>query len=164
MYEKLDADRQRPYLACIETMEGWMTYKELNAAVMILGGAGISAWVAWQAVIEPASDLESVAWRLLYAIGLNILINIVLMIGAAIAIGIAQREDLKDERSDERDRAIFDRSLRNGYFAVSLGGLAVIVVLAFGHGPIVATYALFAALMLGGLIDPVSRLVYYRIG
>jgi hypothetical protein len=141
-----------------------VTYKELNAVVMILGGVGISAWVAWRAVSDPAPNLESVAWRLLYAIGLNILINIVLMILATIAVSIAQRQELKDERADERDRAVTDRSLRNGYFAVSLGGLAVIVVLAFGHGPVVAAYALFAALMLGGLIDPVSRLVYYRIG
>jgi hypothetical protein len=141
-----------------------MTYKELNAAVMILSGASIAAWVAWQAVTAPASDLESVAWRLLYAIGLNIIINIALMIVATILVSIAQRAELKDERADERDRSISDRSLRNGYFAVSVGGLAVIIMLAMGQGPIVAAYALFGVLMLGGLIDPVSRLVYYRIG
>lgn len=141
-----------------------MTYKELNAAVMILSGAGIAAWVAWQAMTVPAPDLESVAWRLLYAIGLNIIINIALMIVATILVSIAQRAELKDERADERDRSISDRSLRNGYFAVSIGGLAVIIMLALGQGPIVAAYALFGVLMLGGLIDPVSRLVYYRVG
>jgi hypothetical protein len=145
-------------------MEGWMTYKELNAAVMILCGVGVAAWVGWQAVVVPVADLESVAWRLLYAIGLNIIINIVLMILATIAVSIAQRDELKDERADERDRAISDKSMRNGYFAVSIGGLAVIVTLAMGQGPDVAAYVLFAALMIGGLIDPVSRLVYYRIG
>jgi len=141
-----------------------MTYKELNAAVMIVSGAGIAAWVGWQAVTEPAPDLESVAWRLLYAIGLNIVINIVLMILATIVVSIAKREELKDERADERDRSISDKSLRNGYFAVSIGGLAVIIALAMGQGPIVAAYALFAVLMVGGLTDPVSRLVYYRVG
>lgn len=141
-----------------------MTYKELNAAVMILGGIAIAAWVAWQAVADPAPDLESIALRLLYAIGLNILINIVLMILATVVVSIAQREELKDERADERDRAITDRSMRNGYFAVSLGGLAVIVLLALGQGPVVAAYMLFGALLIGGLVDPVSRLVYYRIG
>lgn len=141
-----------------------MTYKELNAGVMILCGAGVAAWVAWQAVTAPASDLESVAWRLLYAIGLNILINIVLMILATIVVSVARREELKDERADERDRAITDKSLRNSYFAVSIGGLAVIIVLAMGQGPIVAAYLLFTGLMIGGLIDPISRLVYYRIG
>jgi hypothetical protein len=145
-------------------MESAMTYKELNAGVMILCGAGVAAWVAWQAATVPAPDLESVAWRLLYAIGLNIIINIVLMILATIVVSIAQREELKDEGADERDRAIADKSLRNGYFALSIGGLAVIVTLAMGQGPIVAAYALFAALMIGGLIDPVSRLVYYRVG
>ena len=141
-----------------------MTYKELNASVMILCGAGVAAWVAWQAVTTPVPDLESVAWRLLYAIGLNIIINIVLMILATIVVSIAQREELKDERADERDRAITDKGLRNAYFAVSIGGLAVIVALAMGQGPIVAAYLLFAVLMVGGLIDPISRLVYYRVG
>ena len=141
-----------------------MTYKELNAAVMILCGAGVAAWVAWQAVMVPAPDLESVAWRLLYAIGLNIIINIVLMVLATIVVSVSRREELKDERADERDQAITDRSMRNAYFAVSVGGLAVIVLLAMGQGPIVAAYALFAALMVGGLIDPISRLVYYRVG
>ena len=141
-----------------------MTYKDLNAGVMILCGAGVAAWVVWQAVTAPAPDLESVAWRLLYAIGLNILINIVLMILATIVVSVARREELKDERADERDRAITDKSLRNSYFAVSIGGLAVIIALAMGQGPIVAAYLLFAGLMIGGLIDPISRLVYYRIG
>lgn len=141
-----------------------MTYKELNAAVMILSGAGIAAWVAWQAVNDPAPDLVSVAWRLLYAIGFTILINIACMIIATIAVSIARREELKDERADERDRAINDRSMRNSYFALSVGGLGVIVAMALGQGPIVAAYGLFAVLLIGGLIDPISRLVYYRIG
>ncbi|MDP3316471.1 MAG: hypothetical protein Q8M47_10455, partial [Devosia sp.] len=83
-----------------------MTYKELNAVVMILCGVGVAAWVGWQAAVVPVANLESVAWRLLYAIGLNIIINIVLMILATIAVSIAQRDELKDERADERDRAI----------------------------------------------------------
>lgn len=151
-------------MSAIELMEGRMTYKELNAAVMILCGLGVAAWVAFEAGSSPATDVETVAWRLLYAIGINILVNIALMIVATIAVSIAQSEELKDERADERDRAVADRSMRNGYFAVSIGGLAVIVTLAMGQGPIVAAYLLFGALVIGGLIDPVSRLVYYRIG
>jgi hypothetical protein len=144
-------------------MEAEMTYKELNAAMMIVSGAGIAAWVAWQAVNDPVPDLVSVAWRLLYAIGFTILVNIVLIIVATIVVSIARREEFKDERADERDRAINDRSMRNSYFALSVGGLAVIVAMALGQGPIVAAYGLFAVLLIGGLIDPISRLVYYRI-
>ena len=140
-----------------------MTYKELNAAVMILSGAGIAAWVAWQALSDPAPDLVSVAWRLLYAIGFTIIINIVLIILATIVVSIARREELKDERADERDRDINDRRMRNSYFSLSVGGLGVIVSMALGQGPIVAAYGLFAVLLIGGLIDPISRLVYYRI-
>jgi hypothetical protein len=145
-------------------MEALMTYKELNAVMMIVSGAGIAAWVAWQAVNDSAPDLVSVAWRLLYAIGFTILVNIVLIIVATIVVSIARREEFKDERADERDRAINDRSMRNSYFALSVGGLAVIVAMALGQGPIVAAYGLFAVLLVGGLIDPISRLVYYRIG
>ena len=141
-----------------------MTYKELTALVMILSGVGIATWVAWQAMTAPAPDVVSVAWRLLYAIGFTILINIALMIIATIVVSIAQRQELMDERADERDRAINDRSMRNSYFALSFGGLGVIVALALGQDPVFTAYALFAVLMIGGLVDPVSRLVYYRIG
>ena len=40
----------------------------------------------------------------------------------------------------------------------------VFEALAFGADPTFAVYALFAAPMLGGTTDAVSRLVYYRIG
>jgi hypothetical protein len=141
-----------------------MTYKELNAAVMIATGMATAAWVLWQGRTNPVTDLESVAWRLLYAVGFNIIINIVVMIVATIVVSIVQREELKDERADERDRAIADKSMRNAYFAVSVGGLTVIIMLAAGFGPIAAAYSLFSVLVVGGLIDPISRLVYYRIG
>lgn len=141
-----------------------MTYKELNAAVMILTGAATAAWVLWLGRTDPVTDLDSVAWRLLYAIGFNIIINIVVMIAATIVVSIAQREELRDERADERDRAIANKAMRNAYFAVSVGGLTVIIMLAMGFGPVAAVYSLFAVLVVGGLIDPISRLVYYRIG
>src|SRR3569623_749420 len=141
-----------------------MTYKELNAAVMILSGGAIAAWVVWQELVVPAGDVQLLAQRLLWAIGITIVVNIVLMIVATIVVSIAQREELKDERADERDRAITDRGMRNAYFVVSVGGLAVIVLLALGQGPIVTAYVLFGVLMVGGLTDPISRLVYYRIG
>ena len=141
-----------------------MSYKELEAGVMVVSSIGVAAWVAWRAVVEPVGDVESVAWRLLYAIGFTILINIALMIVASIAVSIARREELKDERADERDRSISDRSMRNSYFVVSIGGLAVIIGLAMGFDASAAAYALFGALLLGGVADPISRLVYYRIG
>jgi len=141
-----------------------MTYKELNAAVMILSGGAIAAWVVWQELVVPAGDVQLLAQRLLWAIGITIVVNIVLMIVATIVVSIAQREELKDEGADERDRAITDRGMRNAYFVVSVGGLAVIVLLALGQGPIVTAYVLFGVLMVGGLTDPISRLVYYRIG
>ncbi|MGV3490474.1 MAG: hypothetical protein ACO1OG_04050 [Devosia sp.] len=141
-----------------------MTYKELNAAVMVVTSLAVAGWVWWQAMVDPAPDAQALAWRLLYAIGVNILINIAVMIIATIAVSIVQREELKDERADERDRIISDKSMRNGYFAVSIAGLGVIIGLALGYDATAAAYALFGALMLGGVIDPISRLVYYRIG
>lgn len=141
-----------------------MTFKELNAAMMVVSSIGIGAWVAWQAVSAPLANAESVAWRLLYAIGFTILINIGLMIVATIVVSIAQREELKDEQADERDRMVSDRSQRNGYFVTSVGGLGVLIGLAMGWDAGTAAYALFGVLLLGGAADPVSRLVYYRIG
>ena len=46
---------------------------------------------------------------------------------------------------------------------VVLAALTLLAV-AFGIDPILAIYGLFAAPMLGGVTDAVSRLVYYRIG
>lgn len=141
-----------------------MTFKEWNAVIMIATSAIIAAWVVFESLSNPAVGLAAVAGRLVWAIGLSILLNILLVIGMAIAVSIARREEFKDERADERDRAVNDRSMRNGYFVASITGLVCLVVLAAGADPALAIYTLFGGLMLAGVADAASRLVYYRLG
>lgn len=141
-----------------------MSFKEWTAVISILSAGVISGWVLQQAQAEPLTELSAVAMRLLWAIGAVIVLNIVAMIVFSILASIATGREVKDERADERDRAIAMRSMRNAYFVASIGGLGFLVLLAFGFAPALAVYALFGALMLAGVTDSVSRLVYYRLG
>lgn len=141
-----------------------MTFKEWDAVIMIASGVVVSAWVLVQAMTEPAPDLATVAMRLVSAIGATIVVNIVAVIVTTILVSIARREEFKDEKADERDRAIVAKSMRNAYFVASITGLVCLLMLAFGVEPALAIYALFGGLMLAGVLDAGSRLVYYRIG
>lgn len=141
-----------------------MTYKEWNAVIMIAGSAIIAVWVIFESMTNPAVGAAAIAGRLVWAIGLNIVLNIVLVIAMAILVSIARREEFKDERADERDLAVNARSMRNGYFIASIAGLVCLIVFAMGADPGLALYTLFGGLMLAGVADAASRLVYYRIG
>lgn len=141
-----------------------MTFKEWNAVIMIAGAAIIGAWVIFEATTNPAVGAAAIAGRLVWAIGFNIILNIVLVIALAIGVSIARREEFKDERADERDRSVNARSMRNGYFVASIAGLVCLVVFAMGADPGLALYTLFGGLMLAGVADAASRLVYYRLG
>ncbi|WP_332685953.1 hypothetical protein [Devosia sp.] len=141
-----------------------MTYKEMNAAVMLLGAVVIAAWVLTGAIGDPALSLSAVATRLCWAILASIVFNIVAIIVFTILISIAQGREFKDEQADERDRQVGDKAMRNAYAVASLGGLAALIVWALGYEVTAGVYVLFAGLMLAGATDGASRLVYYRIG
>ncbi|MEO6013760.1 MAG: hypothetical protein ABIQ30_09285 [Devosia sp.] len=143
-----------------------MTFKQWNAAIMIVGQILVTIWLArggWQL---PGVDqsIAGTAVKLLWVVGFMIAWNIVLAITIAILVGIVTRRELVDEPDDERDRVINLKASRNAYFAVSIGGLIALLLFALKIDPIVGVYVVFGALMLGGLADSASRLVYYRIG
>jgi hypothetical protein len=141
-----------------------MSYKEWTAVVQLVGGALALLWLAWDLLgggfqqTDPAAVALKLVWVIVAIIGFNI----VGMIVVAILVGIVKREELKDEKADERDRAINARSSRNGYVITSsLAALALLAV-AFGTDPVLAVYALFFAPLAGGLTAALSELVYYR--
>lgn len=144
--------------------EAEMSYKEWEAVVNVLGAIVIGAWVIFEALTNPATSVAEVAARLLWAILFVVLFNIAAMIVMTILVSIARREEFKDERADERDRAVGLKGMRNGYVVASIIGAASLFPLAWGYDPTVAAYVLFGGLMLAGVVDAVSRLVYYRIG
>jgi hypothetical protein len=143
-----------------------MSYKEWNAGILLVASLLISAWVAYDATYAGTfgAPVAHLAQTLIYAILISIGFNIVAVIAVTIGVSIARREQFKDERADERDRAVAAKSMRNAYFALSIGGAATLAVLAWGPGGNLGVYALFAALMLANATDSASRLYYYRIG
>ncbi|HEV2518811.1 MAG TPA: hypothetical protein VGV07_26425 [Devosia sp.] len=141
-----------------------MSYKEWEAVVGIIASIVIAAWVIFEALTNPPATVVTVASRLLWAILYGVLFNIAAMIVTAILVSIARRSEFKDEKADERDKAVGLRAMRNGYVIASITGIATLFYLAFGADPALAAYVLFGGLMLAGLVDSTSRLIYYRIG
>jgi hypothetical protein len=141
-----------------------MTFKEWTAVIQVGTGVVVGVWLWRDAEGVMPATIELAAQRTLWALGGVIVLNIVASIVIAILVSIAQGEELKDERSDERDHSVNSRGMRNAYIVASIGGLGVLIYLALGGNPPGAAYGIFGVLMLAGMTDAVSRLVYYRIG
>jgi hypothetical protein len=143
-----------------------MSFKEWTAVGQLIGQVLVVGWLVWDGMSGGGTGLDfaGVAVRLCWAIVAMIVLNIALTILSVIVGSILAGEELKDEKADERDHSIDARSGRNsGYVTSSAAGLSLLA-LALGVDPVFAVYALFAAPMLGGTTDALSRLVYYRLG
>jgi len=140
-----------------------LTFREWNALILLTGQALVSGWLAQDAMGREGS-LAEISSTLLWAIGLMVAFNVAGIVIVTVIVSLARREALKDEKADERDRAVIARSMRNAYFVLSIGGAGTLVLLALGATPVVAAYSLFAALMSAGATDSISTLVYYRTG
>ena len=142
-----------------------MSFKEWNAAIMATSAMLISAWVGWDAMQGGvAQTVDEAAWKMLWAIGYVLAFNIVVSIVLSILVSMASGEALRDEAADERDREVSARAMRNGYFLLSIGVGAVLVVQALGLDPVLGPYALFAISMAAGAVFAASQLIYYRLG
>lgn len=142
-----------------------MTNKEISAVVMVLSAIAISAWVVWDATTGGlAASVPEASWKMLWAIGYTIVVNIVAVIVGVIVVSIIQRETVSDERADERDQAVSNKAMRNGYFVLSVGVLGVLIWQALGLDPVLGPYALFGVSMLAGAVFAASQLAYYRLG
>jgi uncharacterized membrane protein len=141
-----------------------MTQKELEAWVMVLSAIVISGWVAWDAVNGGVpADLGAAARKMVWAIGYVIGFNIVAVIVGVIVVSIVSREVVRDERADERDLLVVNRSMRNGYFVLSIGVAGVLIWQALGLPAELGPYALFGISMLAGGVFAASQILYYRI-
>jgi hypothetical protein len=163
--EILDIAKRRLYLTAMSATEGSMSFKEWNAAMMLVGVAGIGAWLVYDLVsVGIGPGMAAVATKLLWAGAVMIGFNVVAAIGTAIVGSIATRKEFKDEAADERDKAVYARSLRNAYFVVSIGGLVTLFLMAFGYDPAIAAYSIFIAGTIAGGAGALSQLIYYRLG
>jgi Cu/Ag efflux pump CusA len=140
-----------------------MTFKEMMAGVQLLGVAVVGGWLGWDALNGGAvGSTVDIAVKLLWAVGAMIAFNIVGTIIATIVISIIQRAELRDEPSDERDHLVSAKSLRNSAIATSIAAALALIPLAMGAEASFAVYALFAAPVIGGTINALSELYYYR--
>ena len=141
-----------------------MTFKEMMAGVQIVGVVAVGGWLAWDVAGGGAlgADAAAIAVKLLWAVGAMIAFNIVGTIIATIVISIIQRSELRDEPSDERDDAISAKSQRNSAIATSILAALALIPLAMGADVNLAVYALFVAPVVGGTINAMSELYYYR--
>lgn len=140
-----------------------MTFKEMMAGVQLLGVVAIGGWLGWDALNGGATGTTAeVATKLLWAVGGMIGFNIVGTIIGAILVSIAQGAELRDEPADERDHAVAARSLRNSGIATSILAALALIPLALGVDANLAIYALFVAPVVGGTINALSELYYYR--
>ena len=140
-----------------------MSTKEIQAWVQVLGALVISGLVALQVNAAGfAPTISAAAWQMLWAILYSIGLSIVAVIVGVILVSIAQREEVKDERADERDRMINRQSMANAYFTLSIGVLGVLFWQAFGLEGEKVPYALFGISMLAGLVSGATQIVLYR--
>ncbi len=141
-----------------------MSMKEISAVVMVLSAIVISAWVGNDLLSNgPAGEMSAAAWEMLWAIGYVIVFNIIATIVGVIVVSIAQRQEVKDEATDERDRLINGKGMSAGYFVMSVGVLGVLVWQALGLAPNWVPYALFGVSMLAGGLFAAVQLVLYRM-
>lgn len=142
-----------------------MTQKELEAWVMVLSTIVISGWVAWDASRGGVpAELSGAAWKMVWAVGYSILFNIVAVIAGHILFAIfTGGRNISDDKTDERDRLINGKAMRNAYFVLSIGVLGVLIWQGLGLPAELGPYALFGISMLAGATYAVSQIVYYRI-
>ena len=141
-----------------------MSYKEMMAGIQLAGQVLVAIWLAYDLLMGGLVDatVMGVAIKLLWAIGAVIVFTIIATIIVTIVISAARREEFKDEPADERDLLIEATSQKWNAFATSIVAALALFPLAFGIDPVFAVYALFGAPMIGGTVNAIYQLYYYR--
>lgn len=145
-------------------MEGAVTYREWNAVIQLAGLVVVGGWLLMDAIGGSGTpEVAALGAKLLWAMAALIGFNVVAMVVVTVLVAVIAGETLRDERADERDRAVNARSCRDGYVVTSSAAALALLALALGVDPTFGIYALLVAPMLGGAAESVSRLVHYRI-
>lgn len=142
-----------------------MSHKEMVAGIQLVGQVLVTVWLVWDLLNGGlvGASVMSVAVKLLWVIGVVIVFSIIATIIGTIVVSIRRREAFRDEPADERDLLIEAQSQKwSAYVTSSLAALALIP-LALGADPVLAVYALFGAPMVGGTVNAIYQLYYYRV-
>jgi hypothetical protein len=143
-----------------------MSHKEMMAGIQLVGQVLVAVWLVWDLLNGglTGATVISAAIKLLWVIGAVIVFSIVATIVMTIVVSAARREEFKDEPADERDLLIEAKSQKWNAYATSTVAALALFPLAFGADPVFAVYALFGAPMIGGTINAIYQLYYYRVG
>ena len=157
-----------------------MTYNSKRTIVDITVGILISIAYIIYALggNAPAPEnLKAWATTMLVFVGIGIIALILIQIIFHIlsAIGIAFREQDKNDKEveriisssmleDERDKVIALKSTRVGYVCACLGFMIALAVLALGFPPVVALHVLFGSFAIGSIMEGCMRIYYYERG
>lgn len=142
-----------------------MSHKEMIAGIQLAGQVLVGVWLVYDVMTGGlvGATVMSVAVKLLWAIGAVIGFTIVATIIMTILVSVARREEFKDEPADERDLLIEAKSQKWSAYATSIVAALALLPLAFGAEATFAVYALFLAPMIGGTVNAIYQLYYYRI-
>lgn len=143
-----------------------MSHKEMMAGIQLVGQVLVAVWLVWDLLNGglTGATVMSAAIKLLWVIGAVIVFSIVATIVMTIVVSAARREEFKDEPADERDLLIEAKSQKWNAYATSTVAALALFPLALGADPVFAVYALFGAPMIGGTINAIYQLYYYRVG
>lgn len=147
-----------------------MTYREKESIVNIFSGLLITTLYGLNIYgrhMDGSLDLSNdfSAWGVIFLIfmGVSIVARIIIYIIFHIINAIATRDD-KIPVSDEMDKLIKLKSIRNSYFAFTSSFVLSIIGLAIG----MPVYGMFIAFVIGGLMAEIiengSQIYYYRKG
>lgn len=142
-----------------------MSHKEMVAGIQLVGQVLVALWLVWDLANGGlvGATVAGVAVKLLWAIGAVIVFTIIATIVMTILVSLARRQEFKDEPADERDLLIEAKSQKWSAYATSIVAALALVPLAFGTDPVFAVYMLFAAPMIGGTVNAIYQLYYYRV-
>jgi ABC-type multidrug transport system permease subunit len=157
-----------------------MSYNSKRTITSIAAGVILTAAYIIYALGErsPApDDLKSWAVAMLAFIGIGVAAVIVtqILFHIAFAIGIAVRENERDDkeierilsastREDEREKLINLKSSRVGHICAGVGFIAALVALAFGWSAVTALHIMFSASVIGSVAEGIVGVYFFEKG
>jgi hypothetical protein len=147
-----------------------MSFHEKSTAAMLGGVVIVYLWyfnrmqhIAATAPVEEGVVAIATITSLL-AITVALLIAIAIVAHIAIAIYEQTTTGDVDDTADERDDLIELKSESWGSQVLSIGALAVLVLMLMGYSMFWTANALLAAMVLSTIVKGTAKLVYYRTG
>ena len=164
-----------------------MSYQEKRTIVSIISGMFILTeyfiyvYGKVQSGVIAADDLKFWALTMLIFIGIGVAATIIIQIvfHILLSVSIAVKEQLQNGKcddkeldktielemvTDERDKLIELKSMRNGFIVTGIGFVTALVSLVFDYSPAVMINIMFVSFNAGSLLEGFTQLYFYKKG